>query len=155
VFLVSGEDVETSCCPDVSGELLPPIRSQDSNQSGFRRLTCVLTLNSSIINQQPMKITKHSVVLFSPQSLPPQCVAVSRCDLNCPTGTITRGHSFSKSRRVGLLPRKHIFVFYPPLVTGDRRSCGSAASPQGFVGRNRRQAAAAAGHPFHDLALLD
>jgi len=22
------EDVETSCCPDVSGELVPPIRSQ-------------------------------------------------------------------------------------------------------------------------------
>jgi len=29
------EDVETFCCPDVSGELVPPMRSQDSKHLDF------------------------------------------------------------------------------------------------------------------------
>lgn len=29
------EDVSSFCCPDVNGELVPPLWSQDSKQSGF------------------------------------------------------------------------------------------------------------------------
>jgi len=37
-FYFPADDGETFWCPNVSGELIPPMRSQDSKQSGFYRV---------------------------------------------------------------------------------------------------------------------